>query len=88
MALHGAIVVENHPADLMVVPLQVGSKVSFGSVGLGHRGYGEHDVNEYEDRQLDDMDFDYWDSKLDDGRIEAFEHALGGVRLLANKIQT
>ena len=85
MVLHGAIVVENHPADLMVVPLQVGSKVSFGSVGLGHRGYWERDVNEYEDRQLDDMAFDYWESKLDDGRIEAFEQALGGVHLLANK---
>ena len=85
MVLHGTIVVENHPADLMFVPLQVGSKVSFGSVGFGHRGYWEHDVNEYEDSQLHDMSFDYWDSKLDDGRIEAFEKALGGVRLLANK---
>lgn len=87
LVLHGAIVVENHPADLMVVPLQVGSKVSFGSVGLGHRGHWERDVNEYEDRQLDDMDFDYWDSKLDDGRVEAFEQALGGVRLLANEFR-
>ena len=85
MVLHGAIVVENHPADLMVVPLQVGSKVSFGSVGPGHRGYWERDVNEYEDTQLHDLAFDYWDSKLDEGRIEALEKALGGVRLLANR---
>jgi len=87
MVLHGAIVVESHPPDLMVVPLQIGSKVSFGAVGLGHRGYWEHDVNEYEDGQLHDMDFDYWDSKLDDGRIDVFEQALGGVRLLANKFR-
>lgn len=85
LVLHGAIVVENHSFDLMVVPLQLGSKVSFGSVGPGHRGYWERDVNEYEDRQLKDMYFDYWNSKLDDGRIEAFEQALGGVRLLANE---
>ncbi len=85
MVLHGTIVTENHPDDLMVVPLQVGSKVSFGPIGPGHRGHWERDVNEYEDRQLDDMDFDYWDSELDDGRIEAFEQALGGVRLLADK---
>ncbi|MDE2928825.1 MAG: hypothetical protein OXT71_20770 [Acidobacteriota bacterium] len=52
MVLHGTIVTENHPDDLMVVPLQVGSKVSFGPVGPGHRGHWERDVNEYEDRQL------------------------------------
>ena len=87
VVLHGTIMVENHPPDLIFVPLQVGSKVSFGSVGFGHRGYWEHDVNEYEESQLHDMSFDFWDSKLDDGRIEAFEKALGGVRLLANEFR-
>ena len=87
MVLHGTIVVENHLPDLIVVPIQVRSNVSFGSglFGSGDFGYSERDVNEYEDRQLRAGGFDFGDSDLDDGRVEVLEEALGGVRLIANK---
>ena len=84
MVLHGKLVVENHPPDLIVVPVQVRSSASFGS---GDLGYGDHDVNRYEDAQLRSEFFDTWGSDLDDGRVEVIEKALGGVRLFASKFR-
>ncbi len=84
MVLHGKLVVENHPPDLIVVPIQVRSSASFGS---GDLGYGDHDVNRYEDAQLRSGFFDTWGSDLDDGRVEVIEEALGGVRLFASKFR-
>ena len=89
MVLHGKIVVENHPPDLIVVPLKVVSHVSFGSGDLsfdsGDFGYSEWDVNKYENRQLRAGRFEPGASDLDDGRVEVLEEALGDVRLFANK---
>ncbi len=82
LVLHGNIVVENQPPDLMVVPLRVVSRVSFGSEDFG---YSEHDVNKYEYRQLGAGGFGSADSDLDDARVEVFEKALGSVSLFADK---
>ena len=82
MVLHGDIVVESHPPNLIFVPVQVRSSASFGS---GVLGYGEHDVNRYEERQLGSGVFDIGGLYLDDGRVEVIEKALGGVRLFASK---
>ena len=82
LILHGDIVVENHPPDLIFVPLQVASSVSFGS---GDFGYSEYDVNRYESRQLRAGDFGSADSDLDGTRVEIFEKALGSVNLFADK---
>ena len=82
LVLHGNIEVENQPPDLIVVPLQVVSRVSFGS---GDFGYSEHDVNKYENRQLRAGGFGSADSDLDDARVEVFEKALGSVSLFADK---
>ena len=81
IVLHGPIVVENHPPDLIVAPTQVVSKVSFGS---GEFVYRARDVNEYEHRLILDI-FDFSMAALDDMRVEILEEALGGVRLLANR---
>ena len=82
MVLHGNIVVESHPPDLIVVPVHVRSSASFGS---GDFGYGDRDVNRYEERLLRSGAFEIWGSYLDDGRVEVMEKALGGVRLFASK---
>ena len=89
MVLHGNIMVENHPSDLNVVPLRVGSHLSFGSEDLAIRsgdfGFSESDWNKYELRQLRANGFEPGYSDLDGGRVVVIEQALGGVRLFAAK---
>ncbi len=82
LVLHGNIVVENQPPDLIAVPLRVVSHVSLGSEDFG---YSEYDVNEYEFRQLRAGGFRSADSDLDDARVEVFEEALGSVSLFADE---
>ena len=84
MVLHGDIVVENHPPDLVVVPYRVRSRASFGS---GDLGYGGSDANRYEARQLRSEFFDVGRSNLDDRRVEVIEKTFGGVRLFASKFR-
>ena len=76
LILHGNIVVENHPPDLNIVPLNVASSLSFGSLSSGDFGYSEFHANKYENRQLRAGGFGSANSDLDDARVEVFEKAL------------
>lgn len=82
LVLHGNIVVEGHPPDLIVVPFHVRSSASF---GFGSIGYGVSDENRYEERNLfRSGGVGIIGSDLDAWRVEVIEKALGGDRLFAS----
>lgn len=81
LVLHGNIVVEGHPPDLIVVPFHVRSSASF---GLGDFGFGASDENRYEERNLRSGVVGLSGADLDDWRVEVIEKALGGERLFAS----